>query len=86
MCDFFIGDIVEWDARTILVRDAKTKIETRVLLHDADNLIRLIGRKRKHVWLGIQDETLTDVQWIRKSGRGVTLRYFSQAGRWFNYI
>lgn len=84
--DFFIGDIVEWNSKTILLRDTKTKTETRVLLHDADNLARLIGRKRNHVWLGIQDAVLTDVQWIRKSGRGVTLRYSPQADRWFNYI
>lgn len=86
MCDFFIGDIVAWDGRTILLLDTRTKTLTTVLLHDADNLAKLIGRKRKHVWLGVEDNTLTDVQWIRKSGRGVTLRYFSQAKRWFNYI
>lgn len=86
MCDCFIGDIVEWDDKTILLRDTRTKTETRVLFYDAENLARLVGRKRKHVWLGVEDNTLTDVQWIRKNGRGVTLRYFPQAKRWFNYI
>lgn len=84
--DSFFGDIVEWNSKTIVVRDTKTKTETRVLLHDADNLARLLGRKRKCVWIGIEDATLTNVQWIRKSGRGVTLRYFPQAGRWFDCI
>lgn len=84
--DFFIGDIVEWNSKTILLRDTKTNTIFRVLLHDADGLARLIGRKRNRLWLRIDDAMLTDVQWIRKSGRGVTLRYFQQADRWFDYI
>lgn len=84
--DSFIGDILEWNSKTMLLRDTRTKTETRVLLHDADGLARLIGRKRKCVWVGIKDATLTDVQWTRKSGRWVTLRYFPQAESWFNYI
>lgn len=86
MCNFLIGDIVAWDSKTILLHDTRENTEYRVLLYDADNFAKLIGRKRKCVWLGVEDNTLTDVQWIRKSGRGVTLRYFSQAKRWFNYI
>lgn len=86
MCDFFIGDIVAWDGRTVLLLDTRTKTLRTVLLHDADNFAKLIRRKRKHVWLGVEDNTLADVQWIRKSGRWVTLRYFSQAKRWFDYI
>lgn len=86
MWDCFTCDIVAWDGRTILLLDTETKTLTTVRLRDADNLTELLGRKRKRVWVKVEDGMLTDVQWVRKSGRYVTLRYFPQAGRWFNYI
>lgn len=83
MCDRFFADILEWDGRTVLLRDNRSKTTYRVLLHDADGFTRLIGRKRKCVWVGIDDSTLTYVQWIRKNGLGITVSYWTQANKWF---
>lgn len=83
MCDSFFADILEWDGRTVLLRDTRSNYQYRVLFHDADGFTRLIGRKRKCVWVGIDDATLTHVQWIRKNGIGVTLSYWTQANKWF---
>lgn len=84
MCDSFFADIVAWDGKTMLLRDTRSNTEYRVLLHDADGFTRLIGRKRKYVWVGIDDATLAHVQWIRKDGVGITLRYWTQANKWFH--
>lgn len=83
MCDRFFADILEWDGRTVLLRDNRSKTTHSVLLHDADGFTRLIGRKRKCVWVAIDDATLTYVQWIRKNGLGVTVSYWTQANKWF---
>lgn len=85
MCqkDSFFADIISWDGRTMLLRDTRTKTLTTVLLHDADGFTKLIGRKRKCIWVSIDDSTLTYVQWIRKNGLGITVSYWTQANKWF---
>lgn len=83
MCDSFFADILEWDGRTMLLRDTRTNSLYRVLLHDADGFTRLIGRKRKCVWISIDDATLTHVQWIRNNDIGVTVSYWKEANKWF---
>lgn len=85
MCqkDSFFADILEWDGRTMLLRDTRMNHQYRVMLYDADGFTRLIGRKRKCVWVGTDGATLTHVQWIRNNGIGVTLRYWKEANKWF---
>lgn len=85
MCqkDCFFADIMAWDGRTVLLRDTRSNHQYRVLLHDADGFTRLIGRKRKRVWIAVDDATLTYVQWIRKNGLGVTVSYWKEANKWF---
>lgn len=82
MRDSFFADILEWDGGTMLLRDTRSNYQYRVLLHDADGFTRLIGQKRKCVWVVIADATLAHVQWIR-NGHGVTLSYWTQANKWF---
>lgn len=82
MCDRFFADILAWDGRTVLLLDNRTKTLTTVLLHDADGLAQLLGRKRKNVWVGIDDSTLRHVAWVA-GGRGTELHYSRDTNKWY---
>lgn len=84
MCqkDSFFADILEWDGRTMLLRDTRMNHQYRVQLYDADGFAQLLGRKRKNVWVEIDDATLRHAAWV-SGGRGVELRCSNDAKKWY---
>lgn len=81
--EVFIGNIVSWDDKTILMSDMG--IETRAIVHDASGLRELLGRKRKRMWLRVEDAALREIQWV-SGGRGVELRCSRDTNMWYRRV
>lgn len=81
--EVFIGNIVSWDDKTILMSDMG--IETRAIVHDAIGLRKLLGRKRKCMWLRVEDAALREIQWV-SGGRGVELHCSRDTNMWYRRV
>lgn len=82
--EVFIGNIVSWDDKTILMADMG--VETRAIVYDASGLRKLLGRKRKHVWLRVEDATLREIQWVSGGTGGVELHCSRDADKWYRRV
>lgn len=82
--EVFIGNIVSWDDKTILMSDMG--IETRAIVYDASGLRKLLGRKRKHVWLRVEDATLRHVSWVSGGRGGVELHCSRDTNKWYRRV
>lgn len=82
--EVFIGNIVSWDDKTILMSDMG--IETRAIVHDAIGLRNLLGRKRKRMWLRVEDAALREIQWTDGKGHGMELRCSRDTNMWYRRV
>ena len=78
----FFADVVEWNDNTIVLEYRDTHTQTRIGLEDADGFAQLLGRKRKGVWVAVDDAILRHVSWV-SGGRGTELHCSRDTNKWY---
>lgn len=81
----FFGNVVEWNDKTIVLEYRDTGGNTRVLLEDANGFAQLLGRKRKNVWVALDDGTLRHLAWVA-GGRGAELHCSRDTNKWYRRV
>lgn len=81
----FFADVVEWNDKTIVLEYRDTGGNTRIGLEDADGFAQLLGRKRKNVWVAVEDATLRHVAWVA-GGRGTELHCSRDTNKWYRRV
>lgn len=81
----FFADVVEWNDKTIVLKYRDTHTQTRVGLEDANGFAQLLGRKRKNVWVALDDGTLRHLAWV-SGGRGTELHCSRDANKWYRRV
>lgn len=83
---FFFADIVEWTKWSIVLEHRISHCvvtQRHVRLEDVDGFARLLGRKRKHVWVVIVDNALQHVAWVDGRRGGTELNCSRDTNKWY---